>query len=1133
MEATIKDSPRARFFSRMDWSAFWTAFLVTFGVYAYTLAPTVTLEDSGELAVAADHLGVPHPPGYPIWTVLCWAFTRIFSFVTYMGQPNPAWSVGLCSAFFGALSIGITAMLISRSGSDMLRTVRKTTEAIGETAEDWISWCGGVVGSLLFAFSQVMWSQSVIVEVYALNAFFLMLIMLLIYMWVRRPSDTLLYITAFMFGLGLTNYQVLLLLFVCLVLVIVFKDLSLFRDFIVGGIPYLIVFGLIFRWGPINQAGAFFEITKPGDMLTSLMNHGMLPPIFHPSHFTFFIYLFLDLLGMVLIYRFLPRGRAVALTMLCVQLGVAFYAFMPIVSENNPPMNWGYPRTWDGFKHALMRGQYEKIVPTSIFSPFFVQQVGEYLADLREQFTLPLAILGFLPFTVFGLKSKTVRFRFLLGTVILAALVTGFVLIEEFIPSTAILMEPLYRLSTGLILLILAAGGLMLGIGEIHELVEKLIGRRPATISERIVVGLLLFVVMAIVVFIMKMLFDMVFTHAPFPNTKIPIPWNDKLRLIPLLLIVISAITVPFFYWGMYGRKFIEMDVDADSRKWIITTLAGFLVMSVALIILANPKGDIQDAFIQRVKFISSHGLYSLWVGYGLIFGLGLIDTYLPHRRWVVMTGIVVALGCTAVPVYRNYTDPNIERIVGGAEQNQHDFGWQFGNYQLRGAAAITEELAEEEEPLPNPSFPEEMGPNAVFFGGTDPGRFVPTYMIYSGDVRSDVFLITQNALADNTYMSVMRDLYGNDIWIPSVVDGNQAFQKYVEDVNAGRMPANAAITIENGRVSVQGVAGVMLINGILAQMIFDYNKWRHNFYVEESYVIQWMYPYLIPHGLIMRINQEMLPSLTPQMVRNDLDFWDWYTRRLTQDPRFVRDIVARKSFSKLRSAIGGLYVFRNMLPESEQAFKESYALYPLSPEANFRLADLYMRWNRFKDAIKLMSDFAEADPHNDRAREFVTDLQNREQYISKARELEALLASGKGSVHEAMDLAVIYRQLGQDGAFVNLAGSILGNTNLPPDIYRRMAAMLADAKKLPEAIQAQQLYLGKVPADMNGWIDIAAYRLLSGKAEECVKSMMQAVRIGGDEAKQKLRQDPRFAPIRTTPLFKSITESQEPRFPL
>jgi hypothetical protein len=104
----------------------------------------------------------------------------------------------------------------------------------------------------------------------------------------------------------------------------------------------------------------------------------------------------------------------------------------------------------------------------------------------------------------------------------------------------------------------------------------------------------------------------------------------------------------------------------------------------------------------------------------------------------------------------------------------------------------------------------------------------------------------------------------GDAIWIPSQQDSNFAFQQYVEDVRAGRIAAGADVSFEGGRVSVQGVQGVMTINGILAKMIFEANRAKHDFYVEESYVIPWMYPYLTPHGLIMKINRETLPELEP-----------------------------------------------------------------------------------------------------------------------------------------------------------------------------------------------------------------------------------------------------------------------------
>ena len=53
--------------------------------------------------------------------------------------------------------------------------------------------------------------------------------------------------------------------------------------------------------------------------------------------------------------------------------------------------------------------------------------------------------------------------------------------------------------------------------------------------------------------------------------------------------------------------------------------------------------------------------------------------------------------------------------------------------------------------------------------------------------VRPDVYLITQNALADDTYMSVERDLYGDEIWIPSKEDSAESFNIYVSEVQSGK----------------------------------------------------------------------------------------------------------------------------------------------------------------------------------------------------------------------------------------------------------------------------------------------------------------------------------------------------------
>jgi tetratricopeptide (TPR) repeat protein len=1129
---TVDTQENGRFFRLLDWSAFWTATIITFIVYLISLAPTVTLEDSGELAVASDYLGVPHPPGYPIWTIITWIFTKIFAFVKYQGQPNPAWSVALASAVFGALAAGITAMLVCRSGFDMLRELRKSSHVSHLTSEKTICWIGGVVASLLFAFTPVMWSQSVIVEVYSLNAFFLVLIFLLTYQWMSRPSDHLLYLTAFIFGLGLTNYQVLLLAALPLVFSIFMRDVKLFRDFLITGAPI--------------------------GLTVALMKLGYLPPIKHPLDITCFVYLSLNFLVLILASFLLPRGRTVALTIFLVEVGVAFYALMPIVSDlRNPPINWGYPRTWEGFKHAITRGQYEKIKPTDIFTSRFIQQIGAYVTDLRGQFTLPITLLGFLPFTIWTVKVAGRKINAMYVAIALSLFASIMVIIEKGIfHTTSSSMTLAYKLPAALVILILLIGGFAIFTNQLNELVSRLLGKTHATISERITVGaVMLGGAGAFLLYTALLLGKAIDAISQLGNTAIKLSTDQVWALLfqaggLLVLIVAPVLLVGLIAWLMKSRHEFKLQIDTNSQRWIIATLLGFLTMSILLIALANPKGDIQDNFIQRVKFISSHALYAFWIGYGLIFGLAVAGTIFKNKPFLRNITIITALTLWLIPIQQNASNKELIRTSGGAEQNNHDFGWQFGNYELRGAAAISEELSKDEEPLPNPGYPKGMGPNAVFFGGTDPGRFVPTYMIYSARVREDVYLITQNALADNTYMSVMRDLYGDQIWIPDQNDSARSFQRYVEEVRSGKRPKNAELKIENGRVQVSGALGVMEINGILAQMIFEHNNYKHDFYVEESYVIRWMYPYLSPHGLIMKINNKRA-NLDPKTVTADLDFWDWYTRRLISDQKFIRDIVARKSFSKLRSAIAGLYANKGMYAQAETAFQQARTLYPLSPEATFRLAqEVMLPHRRVEDARDLLIEFSNRDPGSTKSKGFITHLDNLIALNKRTQELEAKQKEGKIDINTALELIQCYQQSGKRQQFAGLTRKLLTQTNLPPEVFLRIAGLSLQAKQYKEVITALELcenklgprtppnvyleiakmyagakradkmlpalekYLRLNPSDWKAWLDLASVQYSMKKTAAATRAMQEAVRTGGQQAIAIINKDQRLQAI-------------------
>src|SRR4051794_39844400 len=87
----------ARFFQAADWLSFSITTTLALIVYLWTLAPNVTLGLSGIYCVGAMYAAVPHPPGYPLWTIYAWLFT-----VT-LPVSNIAWRVGVSSAVAGAL----------------------------------------------------------------------------------------------------------------------------------------------------------------------------------------------------------------------------------------------------------------------------------------------------------------------------------------------------------------------------------------------------------------------------------------------------------------------------------------------------------------------------------------------------------------------------------------------------------------------------------------------------------------------------------------------------------------------------------------------------------------------------------------------------------------------------------------------------------------------------------------------------------------------------------------------------------------------------------------------------------------------------------------------------------------------
>ena len=89
--------------------------------------------------------------------------------------------------------------------------------------------------------------------------------------------------------------------------------------------------------------------------------------------------------------------------------------------------------------------------------------------------------------------------------------------------------------------------------------------------------------------------------------------------------------------------------------------------------------------------------------------------------------------------------------------------------------------------------------------------------------------------------------------------------------------PSNLAAPAD---VAAPPADAVKTKSGLITKVMFDHNP-RNEFFVEESFPLDWMYPHLTPFGIIMKINREPLRTLPKEVFERDHEFWTKYSERL------------------------------------------------------------------------------------------------------------------------------------------------------------------------------------------------------------------------------------------------------------
>jgi hypothetical protein len=170
--------------------------LISGALYGVTCAPSVLFGDGGEFQFVPYILGIAHPTGYPLYVLLGWAWGHL------LPLGDVAYRMNLFSAVTAALAVGCSYPLARRAV--LAAAPRLPLTAVRLAA---------ITASLTFALGTTFWSQAVIAEVYALNALFVVVTLLLWLRFLEAPERRRRGLAlAVVYGLSLAHHRTILLL---------------------------------------------------------------------------------------------------------------------------------------------------------------------------------------------------------------------------------------------------------------------------------------------------------------------------------------------------------------------------------------------------------------------------------------------------------------------------------------------------------------------------------------------------------------------------------------------------------------------------------------------------------------------------------------------------------------------------------------------------------------------------------------------------------------------------------------------------------------------------------------------------------------------------------------------------------
>lgn len=306
--------------------------LIAFVFYMLTIAPSVIEIDTGELATVQCTLGIAHPTGYPIYTMLGYLFSLLPLPFSKIFQMNLLAAI-YCAAAVTIFSITVKLVLDNLNSFQFNKIKKEKTKKKKQSDKskvvsihstfvlsDNVKIIAAVFSGLFLALSKTFWFQSTSVEVYSLH---LLLITIVIFVLIKA---------------------------------------FLFFDFEKSISKYWIVFAVTLALGFSNHMTTLLII--PGVAYLYFAKNG-----FNTKSIKQIIFMLLI---------FFP-------------ILILIYSYLPIRASQNPLMNWGNPTDWEHIIRHISGQQYQVWLFSS--SEAAAKQFNYFIENLPKEFSLTLIIV--------------------------------------------------------------------------------------------------------------------------------------------------------------------------------------------------------------------------------------------------------------------------------------------------------------------------------------------------------------------------------------------------------------------------------------------------------------------------------------------------------------------------------------------------------------------------------------------------------------------------------------------------------------------------------------------------------------------------------------------------------------------